>query len=337
MTSFFAGLEPPAGRLSPAAAGLYDAVESRQLPDFFILGAPKCGTTALYTYLQQHPATFMAARYGGRKIEPQFFCEDFPGIAQVSNRDDYLDLFKPAPAGALRGESSAWYLFSQVACRRIIEQAPQAKMIVMLRNPVDMVQSLHNQMVYSLREDVHDLELAWQLQDERRTGRLVPRHCREPAHLQYREVCSFAHQLERLFESVPRRQVKIVLLEEMLADHRATYLAILEFLGLPDDGRTHFPQVNRRSVYRNRAIVDALNRLPRGMDPLIYGAKAVANRSGFRLLRLLKKTNAKRERPPPLKPAFRNHLASVFRNDIRATERVLGRSLDPWWERLKAG
>lgn len=279
----------------------------------------------------------MAARYGGRKIEPQFFCADFPGVAQVRGKRDYLRLFETAPPRALRGESSAWYLFSQLAPRRIIQSKPNARMIVMLRNPVDMAISLHNQLVYSLREDVHEFETAWELQEQRKAGESLPRHCREPAHLQYREVCSFAHQLERLFTFVPRRQVKIVLLEEMLRDPRATYLSVLDFLGLPDDGRTHFPQVNRGSSYRNRTVVDTLNRLPRDLDPLLYRAKNIANRSGFRLLRVLKKANTKREPPRPLSPAFRAHLAAIFGADVRETERILGRHLDPWWTRLEAG
>jgi hypothetical protein len=209
-------------------------------------------------------------------------------------------------------------------------------MIVMLRNPVDMARSLHAQLVYSLREDVHEFEQAWELQEPRRSGLQLPRHCREPSHLQYREVCSFAHQLERLFKFVPRQQVKVVLLEEMLADPRATYLSVLEFLGLPDDGRTEFPQVNRGSVYRNRAIVDALNRLPRGIDPLLHRVKRAANRSGFRLLRLLKKANAKREPARPLSPAFRAQLVASFRADVLETERILGRPLTPWRAHLEA-
>lgn len=206
----------------------------------------------------------------------------------------------------------------------------------MLRNPVEMARSLHNQLVFSLREDLEDFEAAWALQDARRRGESLPRHCREPSHLQYREVCSFDDQLERVFKHVSRDQVKVVLLEEMVAAPRATYLSVLEFLTLPDDGRTDFPRTNGGSVYGSRLIVDALNHLPRGIDPLLCCAKRVANRAGLRPLRLLKRIHAKQQPRKPLRPAFRDHLAEAFARDIRQTEQLLGHALDVWRDRLKA-
>lgn len=320
----------------PGHPTLLDGLDPQRLPHFFIVGAPKCGTTALFSYLQGHPSTFLAVDRRGRKFEPQFFCTDFPGIAHFHHRDDYQALFDGAPQGALRGESSPWYLYSEVAVKQLLAAVPDAKLIVMLRNPVELARSLHGQLVFSLREDVDDFETAWHLQEPRRRGEALPRHCREPSHLQYQSVCSFAPQLARLFRHASRDQVKVILFEELVAGPRAMYLSVLDFLGLPDDDRASFPRVNEGNGYRNRAIIDALHRLPRGVDPLIYGVKRVANRSGIRPLGLLKRFNTKPRPRTALRPDFHRELEAAFEDDIRETEALLGRSLEPCWVRSLA-
>ncbi len=176
------------------------------LADFCIIGAPKCGTTALYAYLRDHPGVFMP-----EPKEPHYFCTDFPNYRKVRSCAAYRELFQAAPPGVLLGEASVWYLFSEVAVARILDDNPASRMIVMLRNPVDMVWALHAQLIHSLDEDVLDLETAWDLQAARAQGQHLPVHCREPKHLQYRAAGSYSHQLERLFRLVPRDRVLLLL------------------------------------------------------------------------------------------------------------------------------
>ncbi|NLF38083.1 sulfotransferase, partial [bacterium] len=104
-----------------------------RLPDFFIVGAPKSGTTALHAYLGRHPSIFVPARK-----EPHFFGSDIVSPAFVRDRDAYLSLFAGATTEARVGEASIWYLYSKRAAREIKEFNPDARIIIMLRNPVDM-------------------------------------------------------------------------------------------------------------------------------------------------------------------------------------------------------
>ena len=119
------------------------------LPDFLVIGAPKAGTTALHTALAAHPGLFMSPIK-----EPKFFLTDGPppvrgggpGDVQtyrehVWRRTDYEALFAGAPAGALRCESTPFYLYDHAAQRRIRELIPHAKMIVILRDPVERAHS----------------------------------------------------------------------------------------------------------------------------------------------------------------------------------------------------
>ena len=119
-----------------------------RLPDFYVVGAPKCGTTSLHRYLRQHPGVFVPD-----VKEPNFFCSDFPSIQKYKSLEDYSMLFEPAQENQLVGEASPWYLYSKTAIQNILDVQPDAKFIVMLRNPVDAVISYYRYMRYYLVED----------------------------------------------------------------------------------------------------------------------------------------------------------------------------------------
>ena len=119
-------------------------------PNFFIVGAPRCGTTALSEYLRGHPNVFFS-----QPKEIGFFATDFPGSRVITRFEDYMALFNDVQPDHLRvGEGSVWYMYSREAARNIHEYNPKAKLIVMLRNPVDLVHSLHSQLLLSIDEIV---------------------------------------------------------------------------------------------------------------------------------------------------------------------------------------
>src|SRR5262245_29668254 len=122
-------------------------------PDFFIVGAPKCGTTAIFEYLAPHPEVFLAPK------EPHFFGSDIRSIRQV-NEAEYLKLFGSAENELRLGDASVFYFYSNVAPQEIREFSPDARIIISLRNPVDMVYSLHSQLVFSLEDEIEDFETA---------------------------------------------------------------------------------------------------------------------------------------------------------------------------------
>ena len=118
------------------------------LPDFFVAGVPKAGTTALHSALARHPALFMST-----VKEPKFFLTDGPPPAEggpgdaktyrehIWRRTDYEALFDGAPAGALKGESTPFYLYNRQALGRIRAVVPAAKLIIVLRDPVERAHS----------------------------------------------------------------------------------------------------------------------------------------------------------------------------------------------------
>lgn len=122
-------------------------------PNFFIVGAPKCGTTAMHIYLRQHPEIFMP-----EKKESHFFGSDLNSQYFIRDREKYLSLFSEAKDVKRIGEASVWYLYSKQAAYEIKEFSPSASIIIMLRNPVDMLYAQHSQFLYNGNENIASFE-----------------------------------------------------------------------------------------------------------------------------------------------------------------------------------
>ena len=152
--------------------------------DFFILGAPRCGSTALVHYLAGHPGIEMAA-----EKETHYFADDFPRFRRVATPEAYASLFRD-PIRCRRGEASVYYLYSRTAVANILAYNPQARFIVLVRQPVDMLVSLHAQLYTTFHEDQRDFQVAWQLQSERAARSSLAANCELPQILQYRDVAS---------------------------------------------------------------------------------------------------------------------------------------------------
>src|SRR5262249_437877 len=148
------------------------------------------------------------------------------------------------------GEASAWYMHSPVALPKIKQELPNIKLIIMLRNPVELVRSLHSDMVWICFDNEPDFERAWQLQEERRAGRHVPKLCQATSFLQYRDIGLLSRHVRRLLDLFPREQVRFYLLDDLKESSNRVYHDALNFLGVPDDGRSAFPRVNASK--RNR-------------------------------------------------------------------------------------
>jgi hypothetical protein len=289
-------------------------------PDFFILGAPKCGTTSLAAWLAGHPAIFLSA-----VKEPHFFnTDDRQGVSSLA---EYERLFADARGmHAAIGEASVWYLSSATAVPNILAYQPAARFIVMLRSPVNMAPALHAEMVLGGHETVRDFRTAWHLQDARRHGECLPALSWARRRLLYGEACALGAQLDRLLGIVPRPRVLIILLEDMARAPRQEYQRALQFLGVPDDGRTAFPVHNAARAARYPGLTRAL-----------FVVAQVKRRLGIRLHaglwdRVAAFNMAPRPRPP-LAPDMLALLRHYFSEDIAVLERLLQRDLSHWLDR----
>ncbi len=297
-------------------------------PDFVIVGAPKCGTTAIHTTLRQHPQLFLS----GIK-EPHYFARDFPRRREVETIEDYDHLFTTAQATQLRGEASAHYLSSKEATAAILQRRSDAKFIAVVRNPVSMFVSWHNECVKNLDEDQQDPEQAWVLQEERALGRRVPRLCKEPAFLQYKTICSLGAQIQALFRLVPEHQRLVIVFDDIERRPRQVYKQIVDFLGIEDDGRHDFVRENVFARPKSALVARIVRfaHLNPGAKKLRIWLKPILNDHGIRPIAWLIESNLKSAAKPDLSTGFRLELEAAFAPDIKLLSRLLGRDLGGQW------
>jgi Sulfotransferase domain len=302
-------------------------VSERRKANFFIVGAPKCGTTALYEYLRFHPNIYMSS-----VKEPHFFAKDLGTYPRIKTLADYEALFAAStPQHRAVGEASVYYLRSSVAIPNIRQYNPDARIIAMFRNPVEMVHSLHSQLLYVAEENVADFETAWRLQEQRAQGLHLPPRSRGQFLLQYAEFARFGTQAERVLATFPREQVKLILYDDFTASPKRIYDEVIEFLNLPADGRTEFPRINENKRARLPWLGNFYRKPPPALRSAFRGLKRVVGGVGLATVaRKLLELNTTRERRPPLSASFRAELAATFQDEVACLGRIVGRDLSHW-------
>ena len=296
-------------------------------PNFFIVGAPKCGTTALYEYLRPHPNIFMP-----ELKEPHFFAKDLGGYPRIKTQEEYAELFSPSTGNHTRvGEASVYYLRSAVALANIRAFNPAARIIAMFRNPVDMVYSFHSQLRYWSEETEPDFETAWRLQAPRRQGLHLPPQSRGEFLLQYAEFGKFGSQAQRVLASFPAEQVKFILYDDFVASPEKVYREVIDFLGLPQDSRSSFPRINENKRPRLSWLGNFLRKPPPVLRTAVRRLKqAVGGEKIAAVTTKVVDLNTVKERRRPLSPEFRAELAATFQEELGMLSRILNRDLSHW-------
>jgi hypothetical protein len=293
-------------------------------PDFFIVGAPKCGTSSLWEHLCAHPGV-----YRPEIKEPHYFGGDLSRWGRLDSRHRYLDLYRDA-AGRLAGDASVFSLYSRYAAREIAEFNREAKIIVMVRDPIEQIVSFHNQLLTDGRhENQRSLERALLLQAERRRGRKIPRMCRRPELLQYIDVARFGEQLARYFDVFPREAICVVVFDDFRDDTAREYRRVCDFLGLPRPRAAPLEVVNPAKGTRSRRLQRWLQ--PRGSHTARRALSTVLPTSMKVSLRTwLAKANRAPATRDGLSEDTRSWLADVLRPDVSHLGRLVGRNLSHW-------
>ncbi|MDX1461568.1 MAG: sulfotransferase [Marinirhabdus sp.] len=197
------------------------------VPNLFIIGAPKCGTTSLFHYLGEHPSIFSCPIK-----EPHFFNKDSKH-RYYYDLDEYLALFQSATEQQYyRMEASVWYLYSEIAIKEILKVSPNAKFIIMLRDPISMFLSLHQQLLYSGAEQIKNVKKAWDAQEKRRLLKEASKSDVDVTMLQYGKVLSLGNQVARVTQHLTKDQLFLIFLEDVAGNPKRVYESVLEFLGL---------------------------------------------------------------------------------------------------------
>jgi hypothetical protein len=283
------------------------------IPDFFIVGAPRCGTTALYTYLRDHPDIFMS-----QIKEPDFFADYLGKRRRVRTLPEYLDCFTGVQGEKRIGEASVSYLSSQTSAKVIKEFSPLASIIIMLRNPVDVMYSMYYLRRFSNLEDQPSFGAA--LNADTR-GRKAPE-------LTYRERARFATQVERYVTVFGREKIHFIVYDDFKVDTREVFQNTLRFLGVCSNSRGDFPKINGNRRARSRFLWRLVRQPPLPLRRIIHPLTSRGFRSavGRRLLQL----NTIEEPRPPMEPELKNRLRKEFAPEIQRLSTLLDRDLTAW-------
>jgi sulfotransferase family protein len=309
-----------------------------RVPEFFIVGHPKSGTTALYDMLRRHPEIFMPA-----DKEPWFLASELniptprpPRQGRTPKTlEEYLSLFDAAGPGQRVGEASALYLWSQTAAGRIAELQPNARIVAVLREPASFLRSLHMQFLQNYTETEKDFGKALALEDARRAGEQLPPDTYWPRAVLYSEHVRYVEQLRRYETIFPPEQMLVLIYDDYRADNLGTLRRVLRFLEVDESAPVAVRDVNPSVRVRSPRLYGLAHSLAVGKGPaaraLNRTVRAITPRSLTGRSALAVRDRLLYADPDPPDEAVTLELRRRFRGEVEALSEHLDRDLVALW------
>ena len=290
-------------------------------PTFFCVGAAKSGTTALHNYLRQHPDIYMPIKKEIHHFAPDLLkADDF-----WLNMEKYLSLFRKAKSCQIIGETSVLYLLSEKSATEIKKFEPEAKVIIILRNPIEVIKSRHTQLVFNGEENITDFEETLKIEEERKLGKNLPPNTRIiKKHLPLYSV-SFAEQTERFMNVFDKSQLSIVIYDDFIANPIEEIKKLYKFLGVDDSFTPTLKTVNARKKVKSRKLQNGFKAFSNKILERFLDENQV---EAFRLW--LENINSVYVEPEKMKPETRAMLTQKLKPEIEKLSTLLNRDLSHW-------
>ena len=274
-------------------------------PNLFIVGAPKCGTTFLYHYLKKHPDIYFP-----EFKEPHFFGSDLirrNGVYDLS-LNQYCDLFKSDKK--IIGEASTFYIFSKNAAKEIYNFNSEAKIIIMLRNLVDLVYSLHSQFVFSGDEVVEDFKKALDLEQNRLNGIDVPNQTTVVNKLFYtNNILDLPYNIKSFIDYFKKENIKFIFLDDIKNNPQKVYSETLDFLKIDSNIKiSNFKVINKNKNYKLKFIRNFIKKYSVGLGKI--RSKFIKKPLG--IIKYIEFLNKKEIDRIPISNDLKNNLTNKF-------------------------
>ena len=294
-------------------------------PNLFIVGAPGCGTTTLYHYLRQHPNIFMS----GYK-EPHYFGKDLRKNKKLyfTNKGKYLDLFTKGLGKQAIGEASSYYLFSSSAPKEIFQFNPRAKIIILLRQPTELLYSYHSQLLYLGDECEKDFYKALNLENSRKKGKHLPDNYTIIERLFYRTLIYKLPDQINLYKRIfSQDKVSIHLLDDLSDDIDKTFRNILMFIGVDPTFRPEYSLMNTNKTFRSKVIRDSIFYL----SPILGNLRNNISSKSWGIMKFIEKVNTRYLHRDLINPLIKKELDAEFKPTIIKLEEIINRDLSHWY------
>lgn len=293
------------------------------MPNFLILGAAKAGTTSLHYYLNQHPKIYMS-----KVKEPRFFAlegeklnfqnpDNLINHTSITDLGEYQKLFADVSTETAIGETSPLYLYSPKAVERIKHYIPQAKLIVVLRNPVERAYSCYTHLV---REGYEPLSFEAGLAAE------SERIANNWAHLwHYRQAGYYYQQLKRYCDYFSTEQIRVYLYEDLSQDSVSLVQNVCRFLEVEDNFVPDLTRQNVSGIPKHRVLHNLVNRgnvVRKALQQVLPQQLRTNVAQSIREWNLQDKT--------PLSPMVAHQLKQQYKEDILKLQDLIQRDLSPW-------
>lgn len=297
------------------------------IPNFFVVGAPRCGTTALYEYLKIHSQIFMSSYK-----EPHYFATDLkpqtPWTKRMRKKENYLKLFSDVKEEIGIGEASVFYLYSKSAAKNIYKFNKSAKIIVCLRSPVDVMYSIYYQRLQGGQENATSFKEALKLEKERRKGKKIPRktivmrqtYC-------YKDIVSFSEQLKRYYARFGNSQIHVIIFEDFVNDLPRVYKEVLKFLEVDESFQPEFKKINAAIKVKNIGFQKVVANPPE-MIKKLAGFSYPYSKYIYNLFQRL--NTSKGINRPPLDKKLEKKLKKDLLSDVKKLSKLIGRDVTYW-------
>ncbi|HSS05098.1 MAG TPA: sulfotransferase [Solirubrobacterales bacterium] len=292
-------------------------------PQFFIVGAPKAGTSSMASYLRQHPQLFLP----DLKDVP-FFGTDLSYLPARPSSTEYLALFSVSQPEQLTGDACVSYLQSRRAAEEIKAYQSNARIVIMLRDPVAAMHSMHSHLRYLHEEDIEDFGEALEAEADRASGLRVPPGVRLVDALLYRDVFAYHDQVQRFLECFGPDRVLILLFDDLKRDAAKVVRATYEFLHVDP---SFVPDLSIENP--NKSVrLEWLQRLTMNPPPRFLRAftRIAPRRLHGRVIPFLTHFNTKVSQRPPTEPTLDSMLRAEASPDIYRLSMLIDRDLSAW-------
>jgi hypothetical protein len=302
----------------------------KSLRSLFVVGAPRCGTTSLSKALRHHVEICVS-----KPKETFFFVREGVPTDVEQRASEFIRRYYPhlEPNHELIVEATPVYLYVPEAVERILEIDPDAKLVVMVRNPVDLVHSHHGRMLFTMDEDVKDFATAWRLREARSRGDSLPKRCRHPRVLDYGFVGSLGARVEELFARVGRERCHVIVYDDLRDRGPETLRELLRFAGVDSEVELKLKRARSNNAYKREWLQPYVTNPPKPIFKLLeLWERKGKGRTGYLrpLRKRFKKWNTKPVERNVLDPALRAEVADTFAADIEKLSKLLDRDLSHW-------